>query len=335
MRGFSETDLRSKLNKIFPNYDILFTNSGRSAFQLAVEELKLENSEMIVPAYICDIFSPIFEKYNIKPIFVDVNLNTFNVIIEEIENKITSNTKSILVCHTYGVPNNMDKMRALANKYNLKIIEDCARAFGVKYKNEYLGNFGDCTMFSLPKFLPSATGGMLISKKPINTELNRPKLKIKSLIKFIRLFPYLATVTEKFRIEENAIKTIKPGLPKKASKQSLKILNWFLNNFEEQLNKRNELTQYFRQQLEKININIPEQTTYISALVQNRDTLAEKLRKYNVYCSRIWHNPLYPELPNTKQAAEQIINFPLQNWFIKKDIDKIISCILSIKDQVS
>lgn len=329
LRGFSEINLRNKLSKIFPGSHIIFTNSGRSAFQIAVKELALNDSEMVVPAYICDIFKPIFEYYNIKPIFIDVDLKTFNMKFDEIENKITSKTKSILVCHTYGCPNNMDKINELAKKYNLKIIEDCARAFGVKYKNDYLGNFGDCSMFSLPKFIPVATGGILVSKKPINIRLGKSRLKIKTLIKFIRLFPLLATLTEKFRIEENTIKIIKLELPKKAGKQSLKTFDWYLNNFEEQLNKRNKLIEYFRQKLEKININVPEQIIYISALIPNRDTLVKKLRKHDIYCSRIWHNPIYPELPHTKQAAEQIINFPLQNWFTEKDIDKIISCILS------
>jgi dTDP-4-amino-4,6-dideoxygalactose transaminase len=218
----------------------------------------------------------------------------------------------------------MDKIKELARKYDLKIIEDCARAFGVKYGNEYLGNFSDCSIFSLPKFLPVANGGILISKKPIDAKLNKLKLKFKTLIKFIRLFPLLAIMTEKFRIKENTIKTTKPEIPTKAIRQSLRIFNWYLDNFEEQNNKRNQLIKYFKQELEKINIYIPEQTTYISTLISNRNELLNKLRKYNIYCSRTWHNPLYPKLPNTQKAAEQIINFPFQNWFEKKDIDKII-----------
>jgi len=336
LRGFSEIELKNKLNKLFPNRYIVFTDSGRSAFQVAIKELNLENSEMIVPAYICDIFKPIFECCNIKPIYIDVDLKTFNLQSDEIEKAITPNTKSILVCHTYGYPNDMNKIKELAKKYNLKIIEDCARAFGIKYPSTssgqaYLGNFGDCSIFSLPKFLPATSGGILVSKKPIDAKLSKPELKFKTLIKFIRLFPLLAAITEEFRIKENTIKTIKPGIPRTASKQSLRVFSWYLDNFEEQFNRRNELIRYFKQGLEKINIYIPEQTTYVSALIPNRDELLDKSRKHNIYCSRTWHNPLYSPpaggLPNTQKAAEQIINFPLQNWFTKKDIDKIISCI--------
>jgi len=101
-KKISEADLKKKLAKFFPNYYIVFTDLGRSAFQLAVKFLNLENSEMLVPAYLCDIFLPIFKHYNVKPIYLDVNLDTFNIKPEDIENKITPKTKSILVCHTYG-----------------------------------------------------------------------------------------------------------------------------------------------------------------------------------------------------------------------------------------
>jgi dTDP-4-amino-4,6-dideoxygalactose transaminase len=284
---------------------------------------------MIFPTYICDIFKPILEEYNIKPLYIDVDLKTFNFLIDDIEKMITPNTKSILVCHTYGKPNDIKRIKVLAEKYNLKIIEDCARAFGIKYENKYLGNFSDCAIFSLPKFLPAATGGVLISKKPVDIKLDKSQLKIKSLIKFIRLFPFWATITEKFRIKENTIKTQKPGVAHAASKQSLKIFDWYLDNFNEQIDKRNELIAYFTQKLEKIGIYIPHPSTYISALIPNRNELFNKLRKKNIFCARTWHNPIYPYLPNTKMAAEQIINFPLQNWFTKKDIDKIINGILS------
>jgi dTDP-4-amino-4,6-dideoxygalactose transaminase len=332
-KGFSGFDLKNKLSKIFPDSYFLFTNSGRSAFQVAIKELNLENSEMVFPAYICDIFKPILEQFHIKPIYIDVNLKTFNFQIDNIEKQITSNTKSILVCHTYGYPNDMKRIKELAQKYNLKIIEDCARAFGIKHPSTdsgqiYLGNFGDCAIFSLPKFLPSANGGILVSKRPINIKLNNPKLRLKTLIKFMRLFPVFATITEKFRIKENTIKTIKPGMPRMASGLSLRMLNWHLDTFEEQLNQRSELIQYFKQELGKNNIYIPEQTTYVSALIPGRNKLLNRLRKHNIYCSRTWHNPLYPDLPNARKASEEIINFPLQNWFTKKDIDKIISDIL-------
>jgi dTDP-4-amino-4,6-dideoxygalactose transaminase len=168
-RRVSEIELKNKLRQIFPNGHILFTDSGRSAFQIAIQELKLENSEMILPAYICDIFKPILKNYNIKPIYLDINLLTFNLEDSRIEDSITPQTKSILICHTYGLPNEMNKILEIAKKHNLKIIEDCAHIFPIKLS-------GDCAFFSFAKLFPVVNGGMLISKKPIGVKLPKYNL---------------------------------------------------------------------------------------------------------------------------------------------------------------
>ncbi len=332
-----ENELRDKLAEFFPNREIIFINSGRSAFQIAIEELGLRNSEMLVPAYICDIFLPIFEHYNIKPIFLDIDLKTFNINPEEIEGKITPETKSILICHTYGLPNDIDKILEIAKKYNLKIIEDCAHTFGSKFNGIYLGNFGECAFFSLPKFLPVINGGILVSKTPLQIELKKDRFKLSNIIKSIRLFPSLATFSEKFRIDGETLANQRFSVPKKTSKLSLKIFNQYLNDFEKNLKIRIELAKYFQEKLQKIGFQTSRGTTYISALVPkniNRDELFKKIRKKNIFCSRIWHKPIIlnkEQFPNVFEAAKRIINFPLQNWFTEKDIDKIIAGILSTK----
>ena len=300
--------------------NIVFTDSGRSAFQLAIKGLELENSEMLVPAYICDIFLPIFKHYNIKPIFLDIEPKTFNIQISEIEKKITTATKSILICHTYGLLNDMDKISDIAKQHNLKIIEDCAHVFPKKPD-------GNCAFFSLPKFLPVVNGGMLVCKNPIGVNLKKPKLKLPDLIKFLRLFPSLAAFSEKFR--RSYEKNNKFSEPTKPFKCSLRILGWYLDNYEKQISKRAKLAEYFHKKLQEIGFQSAG-IAYISALVPkniNRDELFYKLRKKNIFCARIWHKPIYPEPPNTNEAAKRIINFPLQNWFTEKDIDKILECL--------
>lgn len=306
-------NLRKKLEKFFPNKNIVFTDSGRSAFQLAIKSLNLENTEMLVPGYICDIFKPILEHYNIKPIYLDIDLKDFNFIFNE--KNITSKTKSILVCHTYG--NIADNITQQAKEYNLKIIEDCAHIFPKKI-------FGDCAFFSFSKLCPTINGGMLVSSQSIKSNLEKYKSKLLNIIKHLRLFPFFAYLLEKFRKSYGKIPEY--TIPKKASRKSLKVFNWYLDNLKKQNSKRKQLAEYFHEKLKQIEIQSTG-TTYISTLMPNRDELFYKLRKKGIYCSRIWHKPLYPNLPNTSKAAKQIINFPLQNWYKEKDIDKIIKKI--------
>jgi len=338
-KSFSEAELRNKLAKIFPDRYIIFTDSGRSAFRVAIKELGLENSEMLIPAYICDIFKPILQYYNIKPIYLDINLKTFHAGLSDIETKITPKTKSILICHTYGLPVEIDKILKIAENHNLKIIEDCAHLpIGLPRAESR----GDCAFFSFAKLFPVVNGGMLISKRPMNIKLAKYKSKLSNLVKFLRLFPALTGLSERFRFlrpvkgfqRENQGEVQGEKLrekPKRISKKSLKALNYYLNNHQNQISKRIELAKYFQEKLSVMGFKVQESNnnyfTYLSTLVPeniNRDELFKKLRKKGIFCSRIWQNPLYLDLPNTAFAASRIINLPLQNWFTKKDIDKIV-----------
>jgi len=327
----SEALLKEKLANFFPNRHIVFTDSGRSAFQLAIQSLNLENSEMLIPAYICDIFEPILKHYNIKPIYLDIDLKTFHASVSEIEKKTTPQTKSVLICHTYGLPFEMDKIIEIARKYNLKIIEDCAHIAPPTSPEK----FGDCAFFSFAKLFPVINGGMLVCKNSSEFKLENHKPKLSNLIKFARLFPFLAKLSEKFRKEEKTLAAIEFTLPQRAPKISLKIFDFYLKNLEELIRKRIKLAEYFQKKLIEIGFEVQESKnntfTYLSALVPKnleRDELFDKLGKKQIFCTRIWHKPIYPNLPHAAEAAKRIINFPLQNWFTEKDIDKIIAGIL-------
>ena len=101
-----------------------------------------------------------------KPVFVDINKETFNINPDLIEEKINKNTKAILPIHFAGRPCEMDKILDIANKYDLKIIEDAAHAIEAKYKNKKIGTIGDVTCFSFyaTKNLTTAEGGMITTK---------------------------------------------------------------------------------------------------------------------------------------------------------------------------
>ena len=90
------------------------------------------------------------------PVYVDINPDTFNMDENKIESQIDDKTKAIIITHLYGNPCNIDKIIEIAKKYNLTIIEDCTQAFGSKYKDRYVGSFGDVGCFS---FSPNATLG--------------------------------------------------------------------------------------------------------------------------------------------------------------------------------
>lgn len=93
-----------------------------------------------------------------KPVFVDVDPDTFNLDIEQLEKVLTPNTKAILPVHLYGQPANMNDIMAFAKKHDLKVIEDCAQAIGAEYQDKKVGGFGDLGAFS---FFPTKNLGAM------------------------------------------------------------------------------------------------------------------------------------------------------------------------------
>lgn len=100
-----------------------------------------------------------------KPVFVDVDLRTYNINPELIEGKITERTKAIIPVHTFGQPAEMDRIKEISEKYNIKVIEDAACAFGAQYKGRYAGTIGDigCFSFHARKGITTGEGGMVVT----------------------------------------------------------------------------------------------------------------------------------------------------------------------------
>lgn len=123
-------------------------NSGLDALILAFRSLGIgEKDEVIVPAntYIASILG--VTENGAKPVLVEPD-EFYNIDIDKIEEKISKKTKAILVVHLYGQAANMQKIKELADKHNLYLIEDCAQSHGAKFDGKSTGNWGDIGCFS-------------------------------------------------------------------------------------------------------------------------------------------------------------------------------------------
>ncbi|MCM8769640.1 MAG: DegT/DnrJ/EryC1/StrS family aminotransferase [Candidatus Omnitrophica bacterium] len=142
------------------------TNSGTAALHMAVAACGCgAGDEVIVPAYSWSSSATCVLHHNCIPVFVDIEWATMNIDVEKIEAAITEKTKAIIVVHLHGLPVNLEKVLALAKKYNLKIIEDACQAHGATFKGKKVGLLGDCAAFSFNqnKCLCSGEGGMLVT----------------------------------------------------------------------------------------------------------------------------------------------------------------------------
>ncbi len=160
------------------NYCIGVAN-GLDALILALRAFNFEkNSEVIVPSntYIATILSILHN--DLKPVLVEPDIETYNINPALIEEAITPSTRAIMVVHLYGKLCNMEKINAIAKKYNLKVIEDCAQAHGAKFLEKPAGAFGDVGAFS---FYPTKNLGALADAGAITTSDNSLAEKFKAL----------------------------------------------------------------------------------------------------------------------------------------------------------
>lgn len=123
-------------------------NSGTSALHAALEALKekhrwSENAEVLVPAITFIATSNACIHAGLRPVFVDVDCNSYNMDPKLIEEKINENTVAIMPVHTFGQPCDMEPIVEIGKKYNLKIVEDCAEAHFATYKGKPVGSFSD------------------------------------------------------------------------------------------------------------------------------------------------------------------------------------------------
>jgi perosamine synthetase len=159
-------------NYIGRSYGIAVAN-GSAALDIAVQALDLQiGDEVIMPTF--TIISPAASivKVGAIPVLIDSESDTWNMDVTQIEAKITPRTKAILVVHIYGLPVEMDTVLLLAEKYNLKIIEDAAELHGQTYKGKKCGSFGDISIFSFypNKHITTGEGGMILVDNKVLSE---------------------------------------------------------------------------------------------------------------------------------------------------------------------
>ena len=140
--------------------------NGTCALQVAARALALEpGSEIIVPSFtIISCITAIIEAECV-PVLVDAEADSWNMNLDDVETKITSKTRALMPVHMFGHPVDMRRLMRLAQKYDLRVIEDAAEAHGAKVEGRRVGGIGDmgCFSFYANKIITTGEGGMVIT----------------------------------------------------------------------------------------------------------------------------------------------------------------------------
>jgi perosamine synthetase len=142
------------------------TSNGTAALHLALAALNIKRgNEVIIPTLTFASVANAVIYTGAKPVFVDSHPDYWCINPDELEEKITENTKAIIPVHLYGHPCDMDPIMKVAKKHDLYVIEDCAEAHGAEYKGRRVGTFGDVACFSFygNKIITTGEGGMCLT----------------------------------------------------------------------------------------------------------------------------------------------------------------------------
>lgn len=159
--------LVQKLEKRLAEYlgvkNIVLVANGTAALEIAYRTLGLEGYAITTPFSFVATTSSLVTN-GLKPIFADIDPQTLNIDPVKIEDQITPHTSAIVATHVFGNCCDIEAIDIIAKKHNLKIIYDAAHAFGVKYKNESILNYGDISAISFhaTKLFHTIEGGALV-----------------------------------------------------------------------------------------------------------------------------------------------------------------------------
>ena len=310
-------------------------NSGTSSLHLCVRALGLKAGDEVITtpfSFIASASVLLFE--NCVPVFIDIDPKTSNIDAEKIEAAITEKTKAIMVVHVFGRPSPMREILRIAEKYNLKIIEDACEAIGAEYEHERVGKLGDCGVFAFypNKQITTGEGGIILTDDDLIAEKCR-MMRNQGRDANLEWFDH-AALGYNYRISDINC--------------ALGVAQ--LGRIEEILHKRENVAGKYHERLKKNphlilpDIEFPNGRTswfvYVIRLKENftkqqRDSIVHEMRKNEIGCGRyfapIHLQPLFVEkfgyktgdFPIAEHVAERVIALPFFNDISDAQVEEV------------
>jgi dTDP-4-amino-4,6-dideoxygalactose transaminase len=359
-QGPKVEEFESQLKNYF-NTDYLVTlNSGTSGLHLALNLLKKPNSiimadghsfseknwpglnegdEVLSTALTCTASNFPTLANNLKIKWVDIDPETLNMDLDDLERKISPKTKIILLVHWGGYPNDLDRIKQIQQKtyelYGFKpaIIEDGAHSFGSKYKGKYLGNHGNMVMYSLQaiKHITSIDGGILIL----------PHMDLYKRAKLQRWYGIDRDSNRKdFRCEADIEEW---GFKFHMNDVSATVGIENLKHADNIIKKHQENARYYDEYLKdtpgvtllKRHKDRESSFWIYSMLVENRDGFYDHMKKCNIVVSQVHERndkhtcvkEYKSFLPNLDNTINKVVSIPVGWWVTEEEREYIVKCI--------
>ncbi|MEW6171015.1 MAG: DegT/DnrJ/EryC1/StrS family aminotransferase [Candidatus Omnitrophota bacterium] len=310
----------------------LGVNSGTDALFLSLLACNIgRGDEIIVPCftYIASAFAISYT--GAKPVFVDIDEQTYNIDTKKIERLITKNTKAIIPVHLFGQSAKMREIISLAKKYNLKIIEDAAQAHGAEYYGKKVGSLADTGCFS---FYPTKNLGGCGDGGMVTTNNKNIYKKILRLRDYGRRDRY-HHVVKGYNSRLDTIQAV--------------ILRIKLKNLDKWNQLRRKNAEIYNNFLRDLDVVLPKEENNVkhvyhaySIRLKNRDKIVQKLCSRGISTSIYYPIPLhlqpaYKELnykkgsfPIAEKVSRDMLNLPIYPYLEKAKIEFIAKVLKEI-----
>ncbi len=324
-----------ELKDYFETDNICLFSNGTLALQIALQGMGITGEVITTPfSFVSTTHALYWNK--IRPVFCDIEPDTFTLDPEKVEELITPWTTAILAVHTFGRPCRLDELARIAKRHNLRLIYDAADAFGVRVNGKPIGHFGDLSMFSFhaTKVYHCLEGGMLTFRDP----------------GLAQTFNYLKNFGFKSETE-----VVMPGTNAKMNEIQALMGSRMLKYVDEIISRRRRLHQLYRECLAEVPgivfspepgpeltfnhgylpVQVHEQESGIS-----RDDLYHRLRQYNVMVRRYYYPlineydcyqsiPLSRPVPVAEKVSRQILTLPVYAGLSEDDVERICEIVSS------
>lgn len=326
-----------ELCNFFETDNLSLFNNGTLALQIGLQGMGISGEVITTPfTFVATTHALFWNK--IRPVFVDIEPDYYTIDPEKVEAAITPWTTAILAVHVYGYPCKLNALADIARRHNVKLIYDAAHAFGVTVGTKSIAHFGDLSMFSFhaTKLFHTLEGGLLIFKEP----------GLKGTFDYLKNFGF-----------KNELEVVMPGTNAKMNEMQALMGIHVFKYVEELIRKRTTIIDLYRHLLEDVpGIHLTPAFTpdirynngYMTIEVDekefgmNRDTLNEKLRKYNVYPRRYFY-PLVCDyacyrsvsvkdpLTVARRVADNILTLPIYDGLDLSSVEAICEIIRTLQ----
>ena len=353
--------LEDSLRQYFGARHVFLVSSGKAALTLTLSALKASSArtDVIIPAYTCFSIPGAVLSAGLRPVLCDIDAATFDFDHELLERTLTDNTLCVVAHHLFGIPSNIERVRAVCRDRGIAVIEDAAQAMGVTANGRKLGTLGDAGLFSLGrgKHITCGSGGIVITQSDrIAAEIRRqwPHLETpppsEVMSDFAKLIFMKIFIRPRLYWLPAALPFLRLGqtqFPKEVFVKRLSGMQaGLLHNWQRRLQQSNERRSETSAAVSReLSLPLPSGPSHpylrlpmLAATPHRRDRIHSLAQRRGLGVSLAYPTPIneIPEIshmfngkrfPSARRVAERILTIPTHQWLSATDARAIAECV--------